>query len=62
MWWYVIELRAPTPIRSLAIRVGLLFEHFADQRNVVTVTRLPGNERRSLYFARSDTTQKTLVF
>ena len=60
MWWYLVELHAQAPIRALAIRVGFLFEHFADQRNIVTVTRGPGGQRRSLYFARGDSAMKTV--
>jgi hypothetical protein len=54
MWWYLLELRAPAPIRTLSIQVGLLFEHFADQRNVVTITQMHSGQRRSLYFSRTD--------
>lgn len=62
MWWYLLEVRAPAPIRALAIRVGLLFEHFADQRNVVTLTAESSARRTSLYFAVGDTSDKEVVF
>lgn len=62
MWWYLVDLRAPAPIRSLSVNVALLFDHFKDQRNVVTVTNGPGTRRISLYFAAGDSLAKEIVF
>ncbi|MEP7380919.1 MAG: DUF6702 family protein [Gemmatimonadota bacterium] len=62
MWWYLIDLGANAPIRSLTIQVALFFEYFADQRNIVSVTKEPGGLRRSLYFAPGDTAGKAVVF
>lgn len=62
MWWYVIDLRAPAPIRTLSVNVALLFEHFKDQRNVVALTSGPGTRRISLYFAAGDTVARPVVF
>jgi len=54
MWWYLVELTSPTPVTSLAMRVGLLFEHFGDQKNLVTLLEMPGEKRHSLYFVGQD--------
>lgn len=62
MWWYLIELPAPAPVTTLATRVGLLFEHFTDQRNVVTLLKMPGEGRHSMYFVREDVRMQTLSF
>lgn len=58
MWWFEVTWQARQPIGVLVMRHRLLFELFADQRNVVAAVRMPGGERRSLYFAASDTTGK----
>ena len=62
MWWYLLELSAVPPVRTLTVRVGLLFQHFADQRNIVTVLKSPSEERRSMYFVRDDPKGQTLEF
>lgn len=62
MWWYDLEYQAAAPVRSLTIQHRLLFEHFADQRNIVTVVREPGAIRHSLYFAAGNSAAQTLAF
>jgi hypothetical protein len=61
MWWYVVELRSPAPPRTLTVRYGLLFEHFEDQRNILTVIREP-DERHSLYFAVGQALEQVVRF
>lgn len=60
MWWYLVELTAPAPVTSLSMRVGLLFEHFTDQRNIVTLLRIPGEKRYSMYFVREDAKEQVV--
>lgn len=62
MWWYLVELTAPSPVTSLSMRVGLLFEHFTDQRNIVTLLKMPGEKRYSMYFVREDAKPQEVVF
>lgn len=62
MWWYLVELTAPAPVASLSMRVGLLFEHFTDQRNIVTLLKMPGEKRYSMYFVREDAKAQEVVF
>ena len=62
MWWYLLELPAPAPVTTFSTRVGLLFEHFTDQRNVLTLLKMPGEERHSMYFVPSDVKPQTLTF
>ena len=54
MRWYLVELRAPRPVRRLALRQTLLHEWFRDQQNLVTVLRMPGERRTTLFFAAGD--------
>lgn len=62
MWWYVIELPAKKPVRSLTVRITLLFELFRDQKNVVTLLKMPGEQRHSLFFAGEDAKAQRLDF
>ena len=52
---YTVEMAAARPVRTLALRDALLFEHFRDQQNLAVVLRLPGDRRTSLFFAAGDT-------
>ena len=60
MWWYELELTAPKPVRQLSVHIGLFFEQFRDQRNIVSLVRMPSGERTSLYFAAGDKKDVTL--
>jgi hypothetical protein len=65
MWSFLLDLSpAPTSpaVTTISVRVGLLFEHFADQRNIVTVLKMPGEKRSSLYFVRDDVKEQRLDF
>lgn len=62
MWWYLLEYRAPRPVRSIAILQELMFEQFRDQRNILSILKLPGQERHSLYFAVGDSKEMVLDF
>lgn len=48
--WYVIEASLPTAPRLLDLQNRLLADEFEDQQNIVTVLRLPEDERTTLYF------------
>ena len=54
MWWYEVEMSARKPVQQLSMHVGLFFDRFRDQRNIVSLVRMPGGERASLYFAPGD--------
>lgn len=60
MWSFELEGRAPATIRELSLQIRLLFETFEDQKNVVTLIRMPGEERHSLYFSTTDSAAKRL--
>lgn len=62
MWWYLLELTAPAPVTSFSTRVGLLFEQFSDQRNVLTLLKMPGEARHSMYFVRDDPREQSIRF
>ena len=62
MWWYEVELPATRPIRRLTIRMGLMFDVFGDQRNIVTLVKMPGADRYSLLFAAGDNKEETITW
>jgi len=62
MWWYLVELIAPKPVKSLGMRNALLFELFRDQRNMVTLLKMPGERRFALYFVPDEKKMQVVDF
>lgn len=62
MWWYLVEFRAAKPIQTLAVKFELMFEQFDDQRNIVSIVKMPGEARRSLYFAPGERGEQVVRF
>ena len=54
MWWYTTRFEAPAPIRAIQLRHTMLFDVFSDQHNLVKVRHFPGEDTRTLYFARGE--------
>jgi hypothetical protein len=52
--WYVLEATVPHPPARLRILHALLFETYGDQQNIMQLLRLPGDERKTLYFTAND--------
>lgn len=62
VWWVLVQWKAARPIGQLAMRAQQLFELFNDQQNLVTISRQPGGERRSLYFQAGDRAEQVVKF
>jgi hypothetical protein len=60
--WYVLEGTVLRPPASLKILHALLFEAYGDQQNIVQVLRLPGEERKTLYFTANDPREQVVRF
>ena len=60
--WYVLEGTVPHPPARLTILHALLFETYGDQQNIVQLLRLPGDERKTLYFTARDAREQTVVY
>lgn len=60
--WYVLEGAAPARVGRLTLLNGLMFELFRDQQNIMQLLRLPGETRRTLYFAATDPREQRLEF
>ncbi|MDX2194440.1 MAG: DUF6702 family protein [Gemmatimonadales bacterium] len=54
MTWYLLEYRAPRPVRRLQLMAGLLFDVHRDQQSLVTVLTLPSERRQTLFFSAGD--------
>ena len=62
IWWVLVQWKATRPVKTLGVRVHLMFETFNDQQNTVLVARNPGDERRGLYFQAGDRAEQVLKF
>jgi hypothetical protein len=62
VWWVLVQWKAGKPVKSLGVRVHLMFESFNDQQNTVLVAKQPGDERRGLYFQAGDLKEQVLRF
>lgn len=62
VWWVLVQWKAAKPVKSLGVKVHLMFESFNDQQNTVLVAKQPGDERRGLYFQAGDLKEQVLRF
>jgi hypothetical protein len=60
--WVLVDFPAAQPVRALRLRNVIFMETWGDQQNIVQVLHLPGEERRTLYFAPGDTKPQELAF
>jgi hypothetical protein len=62
VWWVLVQWKAAKPVKSIGVKVHLMFESFNDQQNTVLVAKQPGDERRGLYFQAGDRAEQMLKF
>lgn len=62
VWWVLVQWKAAKPVKSVGVRVHLMFESFNDQQNTVLVAKQPGDKRRGLYFQTGDLKEQVLKF
>lgn len=62
VWWVLVQWKAAKPVKSIGVKVHLMFESFNDQQNTVLVAKQPGDERRGLYFQAGDLKEQVLKF
>lgn len=60
VFWYVLESEAPRAIAQLGVLNGLMFELYRDQQNIMQVLRMPGEDRKTLYFVSTDPREQVL--
>lgn len=61
-WWLMLTYDAGAPVRTLALRQGLLFEVFAAQQNLVSAFRSRDEARTALYFTAGEDRELPVVF
>jgi hypothetical protein len=59
---YVLQFNAVAQPKSLTVRNALMFEQFPTEQNLVILLAMPGERRRSMYFAASDDVAQTVTF
>lgn len=62
IWWVLVQWKTAKPVKTLSIKVHLMFDTFNDQQNIVLVARPPGDERHGLYFQAGDKSEQVLKF
>jgi hypothetical protein len=62
VYWVLVQWKTAKPVKTLGVRVHLMFETYRDQQNTVLVARNPGDERRGLYFQAGDLAEQVLRF
>ncbi|MBA4072373.1 MAG: hypothetical protein C0497_11135 [Gemmatimonas sp.] len=62
VWWVLVQWKTTKPVKTLGVRMHVMFETFSDQQNTVLVARQPGDERRGLYFQAGDRAEQVLKF
>lgn len=60
--WYVLEGTLDRPVDRMVLQQGLFFELFRNQQNIVQLLRMPGEERRTLYFTALDPRDQAVQF
>ena len=62
MWWFEVRFDAPATVRALRVGNGILFDRYADQRNIVKVVHFPSERQFALSFTARDTEPRTIAF
>lgn len=51
MFWYIVEYRAPSPIRQLVVKNQIMVDLYPEQRNVLQVRNPSAEVNRTFYFS-----------
>lgn len=60
--WYILEGTVRAAPRQLSVLNAALFDQFPDQQNIVSILRLPGDARATLYFIAGDRKAQVLTY
>jgi hypothetical protein len=61
-WWVLLAYDVGGPVRSLALRQGMLLEVFPQQQNLVSALRAKDDARTALYFTRGEDREVAVQF
>ena len=62
VWWVMVSWTAKAPPKKVGVRDALMFDQYDDQQNLVILSRMPGDERRTLYFQSGDRSEQVISY
>jgi hypothetical protein len=62
VWWVMVSWTAKAPPKKVGVRDALMFDQFEDQQNLVILSRMPGDDRRTLYFQSGDKSEQVVAY
>lgn len=62
IWWVLVQWKAAKPVKTLGLKVQLMFDTFNDQQNIVQLAKQPGDQRHGLYFQAGDRAEQVVRF
>lgn len=60
--WLLVQWTAPRPPKKIGVKDLILFDQYDDQQNLVILSRMPGDERRTLYFQSGDRSEQVISY
>ena len=62
VWWVMVQWTTKGAPKRIGIRDALMFDQFDDQQNLVILSRMPGDDRRTLYFQSGDRSEQVIAY
>ncbi len=62
VWWVMVQWTAKSAPRRIGVRDVLMFDQYDDQQNLVILSRMPGDDRRTLYFQSGDKREQVVTY
>lgn len=62
VWWVMVQWTAKGAPKRIGVRDALMFDQFDDQQNLVILSRMPGDDRRTLYFQSGDRSEQVVSY
>ena len=62
VWWVLVQWTATRAPSKVAFRDHLMFDLYDDQQNLMIVSKMPGDDRKTLYFQAGDKTEQVLAW
>ena len=62
VWWVLVQWTATRTPSKVAFRDHLMFDLYDDQQNLMIVSKMPGDDRKTLYFQAGDKTEQVLAW
>ena len=62
VWWVLVQWTATSAPKRVGVRDALMFDQFDDQQNLVILSRMPSDDRRTLYFQPGDRSEQVVTY